>query len=88
MAEVMKYEDFKEGGSEAAVKVSSPFFFFSFPLFSISCVFFTGKAFLKLGVYNSHSDRAKSTVDLGNRKDAPTCWTGVQQFQYPRQFMY
>lgn len=28
MAEVMKYEDFKEGGSEAAVKVSSPFFFF------------------------------------------------------------
>lgn len=34
MAEVMKYEDFKEGGSEAAVKVSSPFFFFfSFPPF-------------------------------------------------------
>lgn len=26
MAEVMKYEDFKEGGSEAAVKVSSPLF--------------------------------------------------------------
>lgn len=26
MAEVMKYEDFKEGGSEAAVKVSSPSF--------------------------------------------------------------
>lgn len=24
MAEVMKYEDFKEGGSEAAVKVSFP----------------------------------------------------------------
>lgn len=26
MAEVMKYEDFKEGGSEAAVKVSSLLF--------------------------------------------------------------
>lgn len=26
MAEVMKYEDFKEGGSEAAVKVSFPSF--------------------------------------------------------------
>lgn len=24
MAEVMKYEDFKEGGSESAVKVSTP----------------------------------------------------------------
>lgn len=91
MAEVMKYEDFKEGGSEAAVKVSSPFFFFSshFLPFSISCIFFTGEAFLKLGVFNSHlQHRAKSTVYLGNRKDAPTCWTGVQQFQYPRQFMY
>lgn len=40
MAEVMKYEDFKEGGSEAAVKVSSPFFFFSFPpFFHFMCFF-------------------------------------------------
>uniref|UniRef100_A0A8C2U5W9 Obg-like ATPase 1 n=1 Tax=Coturnix japonica TaxID=93934 RepID=A0A8C2U5W9_COTJA len=58
MAEVMKYEDFKEGGSEAAVKVSSPFFFsflfsFHFLPFFISCVFFTGKMFLKLGVFKS-----------------------------------
>lgn len=45
MAEVMKYEDFKEGGSEAAVKVSSPSF--SSPsrcaIFPFQIWFFTGK---------------------------------------------
>lgn len=52
MAEVMKYEDFKEGGSEAAVKVSSPSFSSSFLHmchFSVSSLFFTGKKFLMLG---------------------------------------
>lgn len=51
MAEVMKYEDFKEGGSEAAVKVSSPSFsspFLHMGCFSISNLFFTGKKFLML----------------------------------------
>lgn len=51
MAEVMKYEDFKEGGSEAAVKVSSPSFsslFLHMCHFSISSLFFTGKKFLML----------------------------------------
>ena len=53
----------------------APLFFSShFLPFSISCIFFTGETFLKLGVFNSHlQHRAKSTVYLGNRKDAPTC---------------
>jgi len=51
MAEVMKYEDFKEGGSEAAVKVSSQSFssaFFHVCHFSILSLFFTGKKFVML----------------------------------------
>lgn len=92
MAEVMKYEDFKEEGSEAAVKVSSPSFAHPFLYMchlSKSVFHWEEVPGAKQILTATSTSRPRSIFIfyLGKNSDAPTYWNASISVSKIGQFM-